>query len=159
MNYASLILAAMFGTPAVVMLLHKKAPRVVAILAALAVLCVIAGVPSILAAIGHPLAPGPILLGIIVIAAASATFFYFDVIRGRHKDPLMGQKAIAAAGAGGRGGAAGGSKRNHHVRPLIAAVALAVSGLMVAINFSAVTQGLGGGFSQTVNTITHQRGA
>ena len=155
MNWASLILAAMFGTPAVVMLLHKKAPRVVAILAALAALCIVAGVPSILAALGHPLSPGPILLGIIILAAASATFFYFDVIRGRHKDPLMGQKAIGSGAAGGTGG----GKRNHHVRPLVAAVALAVSGLMVVINFSAVTQGLGSGFSQTVTTITHHQGA
>ena len=152
MNWASLILAAAFGAPAVVMLLHRKAPRVVAILAALTALCVIAGVPSLLAGLGHPIGPGPILLGIIVCAFAAATFFYFDVIRGRHKDPLMGQKAIAA-GPGG----AGGSKRNHHVRPLVAAVALAVSGLMVAINFSAVTQGLGSGFSQTVHSITRQQ--
>ena len=82
LNYQALALAVVFGTPAVVMLLHRKAPRLVAILGALAALCLVAGVPSFLALIGHPLAPGPILLGIIVAALASAMFFYFDLIRG-----------------------------------------------------------------------------
>ncbi len=167
MNWASLFLAAVFGTPAVVLLLHHKAPRLVAILAALAALCLLAGVPSLLAALGHPLPPGPILLGITVCALASATFFYLDVIRGGHKQPLMGRKAIGSAtggkaigsttGAPGTGG--GSSKRNHHVRPLVATVGLAVFGLMVFINFSAISQAVGGGLGQTVTTITHQRGA
>ncbi len=158
MNWASLFLAAVFGTPAVVLLLHHKAPRLVAILAALAALCLLAGVPSLLAALGHPLPPGPILLGITVCALASATFFYLDVIRGGHKQPLMGRKAIGSAtGAPGAGG--GSSKRNHHVRPLVATVGLAVFGLMVFINFSAISQAVGGGLGQTVTTITHQRGA
>jgi hypothetical protein len=157
-NYASLFLAAVFGTPAVVLLLHHKAPRLVAVLAALAALCILAGVPSVLAALGHPLPPGPILLGITICALASATFVYLDVIRGHHKQPLMGRKAIGAAtGAAGAGGGAG--KRNHHVRPLVATVGLAVFGLMVFINFTAVSQAVGGGLGQTFSTISHHRGA
>lgn len=153
MNWAPLILAVVFGTPAVVMLLHRKAPRVVAILAALAALCILAGVPSFLTQLGHPLGAGPILLGIIACAAASATFFYLDVIRGHHKDSLMGRKALGAGGQGGSG------KGGHHARPLVASVGLAVFGLMVAMNWAAVTHGVGSGFSQTVTTITHQKGA
>ena len=157
MNCASLFLAAVFGTPAVVLLLHHKAPRLVAVLAALAALCLLAGIPSLLAALGHPLPPGPILLGITICALASGTFFYLDVIRGHHKQALMGRKAIGAAtGAGGAGGA---GKKNHHVRPLVATVGLAVFGLMVFINFAAVSQAVGGGLGQTFSTITHQRGA
>ena len=151
MNWAPLTLAVVFATPATVMLLHGKLPRAVAILFALAALCLLAGVPALMAMLGHPLRPGLILLGILAAALASATFFYLDVIRGHHKDSLMGRKAIAGAGGGG--------KKNHHARPLVATVGLAVFGLMVALNWPSVAQGIGGGFSQTVNTITHQRGA
>ena len=152
MNWAPLTLAVALAAPATVMLLHGKLPRAVAILFALAALCLLAGVPSLLAMLGHPLKPGLILLGILAAALASATFFYLDVIRGHHKDSLMGRKAITGAAGGG------GGKKNHHVRPLVATVGLAVFGLMVAINFTAVSQAVGGGFSQTLTTITH-RGA
>jgi hypothetical protein len=158
-NWASLILAAVFGTPAVVLLLHRKAPRVVAILGALAALCLLAGIPSLLATLGHPLAPGPVLLSIVAAALASATFFYLDVLRGHHKDPLMGRHK-AVAGPDGKGGGGGGGNKNHHTRPLVATVGLAVFGLMVAMNWSAVVGGIGGGFTQTETTITHpQSGA
>ena len=151
MNWAPLILAVACATPATVMLLHGRAPRAVAILFALAALCVLAGVPSFLALIGHPLAPGPILLGIIVAALASATFFYFDVIRGHHKDSLtLGRKAI--------GGGGGGGKSSGHGRALVASVGLAVFGLMIFMNWGAVAAGVGGGFSQTFSTITHAKG-
>lgn len=151
MNWAPLTLAVVFATPATVMLLHGKLPRAVAILFALAALCLLAGVPSLMAMLGHPLRPGLILLGILAAALASATFFYLDVIRGHHKDSLMGRKAIA--GAGGQGG----GKKNHHVRPLVATVGLAVFGLMVALNWSSVAAGIGGGFNQTFTTITRQQ--
>ena len=157
MNWASLFLAAVFGTPAVVLLLHHKGPRLVAVLFGLTAVCLLSGIPSLLAAIGHPLSPGPILLGALVGALASATFVYLDVIRGPHKQALMGRKAIGAAT--GAGGGAGAGKKNHHVRPLVATVGLAVFGLMVFINFAAVSQAVGGGLGQTFSTITHQRGA
>lgn len=153
MNWAPLTLAVVFATPATVMLLHGKLPRAVAILYALAALCLLAGVPPLLAFLGHPLRPGLILLGILAAALASATFFYLDVIRGHHKDSLMGRKAIGGGAAGG----GGGGKKNHHVRPLVATVGLAVFGLMIALNWSSVASGIGGGFSQTVTTITHQQ--
>ena len=141
MNWASLPLAVVFAAPATVMLLHGKLPRAVAILYALAALCLLAGVPALLAFLGHPLRPGLILLGILAAALASATFFYLDVIRGHP----------GAAGGTGRG------KKNHHVRPLVASVGLAVFGLMIALNWASVASGIGGGFSQTVTTITHQQ--
>jgi hypothetical protein len=155
MNWAPLILAVVCATPATVMLLHGRAPRAVAILFALAALCVLAGVPSFLAEVGHPLSPGPVLLGIVAAALGSATFFYLDVIRGHHKTPLkIGRKAI-----GGGTGAPGAGKGGHHARPLVASVGLAVFGLMIALNWSSVAAGVGGGFSQTVTTITHGHGA
>lgn len=143
MNWAPLTLAVVFATPATVMLLHGKLPRAVAILYALAVLCLLAGVPSLMAMLRHPMKPGLILLGALAAALASATFFYLDVLKGGHKDSLMGRKAIT-----------GGGKGNHHIRPLIATVGLAVFGLMVALNWGQVAQGIGGGFSQTVTTIS-----
>lgn len=159
MNWAPLILAVVFATPAVVMLLHRKAPRLVAILGALAALCLLAGVPSFLAVIGHPLSPGPILLGIVVAALASATFFYFDVIRGHHTDTLrVGRKAIGSGPGGPGGGGGGGGKSSGHGRALVASVGLAVFGLMIVMNWSAVAAGVGGGFTQTVTTISHAKG-
>lgn len=148
MNYDPLFLGAVFGTLAAVGLVRHKAPRATAILAALAVLCLLAGVPSMLAALGHPIARGPILLGIIIGAVGFAAFFHFDIIRGEHKTPL-GLKAI-----GGKGGE-GGGKANHHVRPLVVTVGLTVFGLLIAMNWSAVVSGTGGGFTQTPAIIAH----
>jgi hypothetical protein len=152
-NYGPLFLAAVFGTLAVVGLIRHKAPRITAILAALAVLCILAGVPSMLAMLGHPIGRGPILLGIIVATIAFAAFFYFDVIRGEHKTPLLGRKAIGGGQGGQPGG--GGGKANHHVRPLVASVGLAVFGLLIAMNWHAVISGTGGGVSQTFSIIGH----
>ncbi len=153
MNWASLLLAVAFGTPAVVLHLRHKAPRVSAIMAALAVVCLIAGIPSLLRMLGHPIGTGWILLVIVAAGIVSAMFFYFDVIRGEHKSPLLGR----------RGGAAGqpgtGSKHNAHVRPLAASLGLVVTGLLIALNWSAVWSGTSHGFTQTVSTITHQRSA
>lgn len=150
LNYAPLSLTAVFGTLAVVMLIRHKAPRVTAIFAALAVLFLLAGVPSLLAMIGHPIGSGPILLILIVGAIGFASFFYFDVIRGEHKTALFSRK-----GGGAGGPAGGGGKANHHVRPLVASVGLVVFGLLIAMNWSAVVTGTSGGFSQGFTTITH----
>ena len=154
MNWASLLLAVVFGTPAAVMFLRHKAPRATAILAALAVLCLVAGVPSLMAAAGHPIPPGPFLLVVVVVAIVSAMFFYLDVIRGEHKTPLFKGKGGGTPGQPGTGG-----KHNHHVRPLASCVGLALAGLLIAVNWSAVVSGTGSGITQTVNTITHQKPA
>ena len=153
MNWASLLLAVVFGVPAAIMLIRHKLPRVTGILFALAALCILAGIPSLLARLGHPLGPGPILLIIVGGAIGFALFFWFDVVRVEHKKPLFGRKAIG--GTAGQPGA--GAKVNHHVRPMVASVGLAVFGLMIAMNWHAVITGTGSGFSQTVNTITHQQ--
>jgi hypothetical protein len=151
-NWASLLLAVVLGTPAVVMFLRHKAPRTAAILAALAVLCLLSGIPSLMATIGHPIPPGPFLLGVVAVAIVCGMFFYLDVIRGEHKSPVFKGKGGAAAGAAG-----GGGKHNHHIRPLVSCVGLALAGLMIAMNWSAVISGTGNGFTQTVNTITRQQ--
>ena len=149
MNWASLLLAVVLGTPAVVMFLRHKAPRTAAILAALAVLCLLSGIPSLMATVGHPIPPGPFLLAVVAVAIVCGMFFYLDVVRGEHKSPLFKGK--------GGGGAATGGKHNHNVRPLVSCVGLALAGLMIAMNWSAVVSGTGSGFSQTVNTITRQQ--
>ena len=152
MNWASLLLAVVLGTPAVVMFLRHKAPRTAAILAALAVLCLLSGIPSLMATVGHPIPPGPFLLAVVAVAIVCGMFFYLDVVRGEHKSPLFKGK-----GGGAAPGAGGGGKHNHHVRPLVSCVGLALAGLMIAMNWSAVVSGTGSGFSQTVNTITRQQ--
>jgi hypothetical protein len=151
-NWASLLLAVILGTPAVVMLFRHKAPRAAAIMFALAAVCILAGIPSLLATLGHPIGSGPILLGIVAAAIVSALFFYFDVLRGEHKSPLLGRK-----GGGDPSKPGGGGKHNHHVRPLAASLGLVVTGLLIALNWSAVVSGTGHGFTQTVNTITRQQ--
>ena len=150
MNWAPLTLATIFGALGVAMFVRHKAPRAAAVIIALAVLFLLAGVPSLLARLGHPIPPGPLLLGIVAVAVVSAFFFYLDVIRGEHKKPLFARKGAAAAGVPG-----GGS--NHHIRPLAASIGLLVAGLLVAFNWAAIWAGGSHGFSQTVDTITHQQ--
>lgn len=153
MNWASLLLAVVLGTPAVVLLIRHKAPRAAAIMFALAAVCLLAGVPSLLALMGHPVGTGWILLGIVIAFIVSVMFFYFDVIRGEHKSPLLGRKA--GGGAAGQPGA--GGKHSHHVRPMAASLGLVVTGLLIALNWPAVLSGTSHGFSQTVDKISQQQ--
>ena len=152
MNWASLLLAVVFGTPAAVMYLRHKTPRASAVLAALAALCLLAGVPSLMATAHHPIPPGPFLLAVVAVAIVSGIFFWLDVVRGEHKTPVFGRKGASAAGQPGTG-----SKHNHHLRPLLSCVGLAMAGLLIAVNWSTVVSGTGSGFSDTVHTITHQQ--
>lgn len=150
MNWASLLLAVVLGTPAVVMLLRGKAPRATAILAALAAVALLAGVPSLLATIGHPISPGPILLAVVALFIVSVMFFYFDIIRGEHKKSLVRAKGGAPAGA------TAGAK-THHARPLAACLGLVATSLVITLNWTAVWTGTSHGISQTVSTISHQQ--
>ena len=147
MNWASLLLAVVLGTPAAVLLVRHKAHRAMAILFALAAVCVLAGIPSLLAALHHPIGTGWILLGIVAAFITSVMFFYFDVVRGEHKKALFGKGGGGAPGAGGGGG-------KHHIRPLAACLGLVVTGLLVAFHFTAVWSGTSHGFTQTVSTIS-----
>ena len=154
MNWGPLTLAVVFGAPAASMMVRHKAPRARAILAALALLCLLAGVPSFLAAMGHPLQPGVTMLVIIAVFIVSLFFVYLDIVRGEHKTVLFKGKG---GGPGAPGGGGGG--RNHHIRPLLSCVGLAMAGLLLIFNAGAVTQSVTGGFSQTVNTFAHHPGA
>jgi hypothetical protein len=145
-NWASLLLAVVLGTPAAVLLIRHKAHRAMAIMFALAAVCILAGVPSLLAELHHPIGTGWILLGIVAAFITSVMFFYFDVLRGEHKKTLFGKGGGAAAPGGGGG--------KHHVRPLAACLGLVVTGLLVAFNFSAVWSGTSHGITQTVSTIS-----
>lgn len=158
MNWAPLTLAVIFGAFAITMMIRHKAPRAAAVLAALALLCLLAGIPSFLADLGHPLKPGLTLLVIVGAFCVSLIFFYLDVVRGEHRTPLFksGGKGGAVA-PGAAAGASGSSRKNHHIRPLAACVGLAMASLLLAFNFAAVAQSVGGGFSQTVATFAHHR--
>jgi hypothetical protein len=145
-KWSSLLLAVVLGTPAVVMHIRHKAPRASAILFALAAVCILSGVPSLLAYLHHPIGTGWILLAIVIAAIVSVMFFYYDVIRGEHKKSLFG-KGGGAAGAPGSGGS------KHHVRPLAACLGLVVTGLLVAFNWGAVWSGTSHGVTQTFSTI------
>jgi hypothetical protein len=153
-NWASLLLAVVLGTPAVVLLVRRRAPRMTAILFALAAVCILAGIPSLLATLGHPIGSGPVLLGIVAAAIVSAMFFYFDVLRDGHKSPLPGRKG---GKSDGQPGGSPAKQHNHHVRPMAASLGLVVTGLLIALNWSAVVSGTSHGFSQTVNTISRQQ--
>ncbi|HET9975659.1 MAG TPA: hypothetical protein VFQ68_46065, partial [Streptosporangiaceae bacterium] len=102
---------------------------------------------------GHPVGTGWVLLGIVIAFITSVMFFYFDVIRGEHKSPLLGRKG--GGGAAGQPGA--GGRHNHHVRPMAASLGLVVTGLLIALNWSAVLSGTSHGFSQTVDKISQQQ--
>lgn len=151
MNWAPLTLAVVFGGFGVTMMLRHKGPRAAAVLVALALLCLLAGIPSFLAELGHPLKPGLTLLVIVAAFCVSLIFFYLDVIRGEHKTQLFGRKGGGAPGQAGTGG----GKHNHHIRPLVSCVGLAMASLLLVFNFAAVAQSLGGGFSQTFATYVH----
>ena len=155
MNWAPLTLAVIFGIPAITMFVRHKAPRAHAILAAVALLCLLAGIPSFLAALGHPLKPGLTLLIIVAAFCVSLIFFWLDVIRGEHKTPLF--KGKGGAAPGGAAGAGGGSRKNHHIRPLASCTGLAMATLLLVFNAGAVGQSIGGGFSQTFSTFAHHR--
>jgi hypothetical protein len=150
MYWAPLGIAALCIAWAVVLLLHHTWLRVAGILGGIAALCLIGGIPSLLSAIGHPVRPGLVLIGIIGAAAASSALVVMDFFRGGHKRALIVRK-----GAGGPGGA--GGKKGHHLRPLAGAVSLVVFGLLVFINWSSVTQVFGGGFGTTFSNIQHQQ--
>jgi hypothetical protein len=148
-NWAPLTLAVIFGAPAVTMMVRHKAPRASAILAAFALLCVLAGIPSFLAALGHPLRPGLTLLVVVAAFLVSLIFAYLDIIRGEHKTPLFKGKG------GGPGAPGAGGGRNHHIRPLVACAGVAMAGLLLVFNWAAVAQSVTGGFSQTFATFAH----
>ena len=149
MNWAPLTLAVVFGAFGITMMIRKKAPRTAAVLAASAMLCVLAGIPSFLAALGHPLKPGLTLLVIVAAFCVSLIFFYLDVIRGEHKTPLFKGKG------GGSGAPGSGGGKNHHIRPLVSCAVLAMAALLLVFNAGAVTQSVSGGFSQTFSTFAH----
>jgi len=160
-KWSSLLLATLAGTPAVYMFIRHKGPRARAVFAAVAVLFLISGVPSLLAAVGHPVAAAWMLLVIPAGFILCALFVWHDIVKGEHHKPVMSRKAIGGGTAAGPGAAqgGGGKKSAHHMRPLLAAVGLVVFALMGVINWNLIVSGAGHGFGQTVNTLTHQRGA
>lgn len=156
MNFDSLLLATLTGTPAAYMFARHKAPRTRSILAGVTAFFLIAGIPPLLAAIGHPVAAGWTLLGIVAGFILCALLVWHDIIKGEHNHQMFGgRKAIAGAGPS----SGGGSGKKHHARPLLAAVGLVVFAMMVAINWSVIAGDASHGFGQSVTSVTNHRGA
>lgn len=138
MNWDVLIIAAPLLAGAVALWMWRKALRVAAVLAGLATLGLISAVPGIRAQLQQLTGAGP---GMVILSAGAAIFaiaFVFDVIRGYHKKALMGR-----SGSG------------HHLRPIVAAVGLAIVGILFAANLPAFQQAAGSGVSQMFSTATH----
>lgn len=142
MNWAPLFLMVLVGTPAAVLTARGKAPRAAALLAGFATLCLVAGIPPLRALVHQHLGVGVVLLVVVAALLVALFFFWLDIIRGEHKAPMFGRK-----GGGGAPGAAGGGKANHHVRPIVTCVTLALAGLLAVANLPTITSTTGHGFS------------
>jgi hypothetical protein len=133
MNWPPLLLLIIAGTPAAVLTARGKAPRAAALLAGFATLCLVAGVPALRTAVHQHLGVGVVLLVVVAALLVALFFFWLDIIRGEHKSALFGRKDSA--------------KSNHHLRPIVTCVALALAGLLAVANLTTITSTTGHGFS------------
>src|SRR6185437_189038 len=101
-----LAVAGLFWVIAALLYVYGHAPRWFGFLAAAGLACAVAGVPSLLTLAHHPLAPGLSALVVIVGAAGGVLLFWFIVIKGHHKHPMLKIKGTQATGT--PGGATGG---------------------------------------------------
>lgn len=151
MNWAPLLLLVLAGTPAAVLTARGKAPRACALLAGFAALCLVAGVPPLRTLVHRHFGVGVVLLVVVAALLVALFFFWLDIIRGEHKAPMFGRKG--GGGAAGQPGAAG-SKRNHHVRPIVTCVTLALAGLAVVANLATISSTTGSGFRDLWSSTT-----
>jgi hypothetical protein len=140
-NWPPILLLALAATPAVVLTMRGKAPRLCGALAGFAALCLIAGVPALRSLVHRHWGVGVVLIALVVAVLVGLLFFYLDFIRGEHRSAVLGKKG------GGAPGAAGGGKANHHIRPIVTCVTLALAGIAVVANFATITSTTGHGFS------------
>jgi hypothetical protein len=143
MNWPPLLLAAFAATPAVVLTMRGKAPRTCGLLAGFAALSLAAGIPVLRSLVHQRVGVGVVLLVVVIAVIVGLIFFYLDYIRGEHRSALFGKRGGGAAGAAG----AGGGKANHHVRPIVTCVTLALAGLLAVANLTTITSTTGHGFS------------
>lgn len=152
-----LLIATIPGTIAVYMFVRHKAPRARAVLAAIALFFIIAGVPALLAAVGHPVAAGWTLIGLVAGWILCVLFVYHDIIKGEHKHQLVGRKAIGGGSGSGGASPAGGKGGQHHARVLVAATGLVALTMVGVINRSVIASEIGSGFGQAGHSVLHQR--
>lgn len=141
--------------------LYGKLPRVTAFFAAATLAFLASGTGLLALAHKHPVGTGPWQVAIILGAALGLVLFFFIVLKGHHKHPLI--KGRRSAGGAGTPGAAGvGSKGHpkapHHRAMGVTVMAMAFS-FLLAINFSGIWHAGSGGLSQTGSGITTGNGS
>ena len=112
----------------------------------------VAGVPYLLSLAHHPLGPGLAALIVGVGAIGGLLLFWFLVVKGQHKQPLIKRKG--ASGAGATGGGGGQSKQAPHHRAAAAFVLIAVFGFLAVTHWGALMQTGSGGISKTISGYT-----
>lgn len=137
--------------------LYGKLPRLTAFFVAATLAFLAAGTGLLALAHKHPVGPGPWQVAVILGAAIGLILFYFIVIRGHHKHPVIKGLRRPAAAASGQGAAAGASKGHpkapHHRAVGVTVVAMAFS-FLLAVNFSGIWHAGTGGVSQTRSGFT-----
>lgn len=141
--------------------LYGKLPRVTAFFIAATLAFIAAGTGLLALAHKHPVGQGPWQVAIILGAAIGLVLFYFIVIRGHHKHPMIkGRRSSAAAGKPGTHAVAGAAtstkghpKAAHHRAIGVTVMAMAFS-FLLAVNFSSIWHAGTGGVSQTGSGIT-----
>ncbi len=111
----------------------------------------VAGVLPLLALAHHPLSPGLSALVVIVGLAGGVLTFWFMVVKGHHRHPMLKRKG--ASGAAAQGGGGQGKKAPHH-RAAVAFTLAVVFVFLAVSNWQAVWQTGRGGVSQTVSGFT-----
>jgi hypothetical protein len=148
-KFAPLLIVVFAGVPAAVMTIRGKAPRAAALLAGFAALGLVAGVPALRALVHQHLGVGVTLLVVVGVMLVALFFFWLDIIRGEHKAALFGKKGGGAPGAAG-----GGGKSNHHVRPIVTCVTLALAGLLTVANIGTIGSTTGNGLRDMWSSTT-----
>lgn len=137
--------------------LYGKLPRVTAFFIAATLAFVAAGTGLLAMAHKHPVGNGPWQVAVILGAALGLVLFFFVVLKGHHKHPLIKGLRRSAAGASGQGAekavSKGHPKAPHHRAMGVTVMAMAFS-FLLAVNFSGIWHAGTGGVSQTRSGIT-----
>lgn len=165
-SWDPLIPAAVTAALAAGFYLYGKLPRFTAFLTAAALVFAAAGTGLLAMAHKHPVGQGPWQVVIILGAAIGLILFWFIVIRGHHKHPVIkGKRPSAAAGkpgtpaiAGAVASTKGHPKAPHHRAIGVTVMAMAFS-FLLAVNFSSIWHAGSGGLSQTGAGITSGSGS
>lgn len=148
MKWDPLALAGLCWVIAALLYIFSQAHRFFGFFVAAGLVFAVAGVPALLTLAHHPVSPGLSALIVLVGAAGGVLLFWFLVVKGHCKHPLIKRKGAAAAGAQGGGGQ---SKNAPHHRAAAAFVLIAVFGFLAVTHWGALWQTGHGGLSQTIS--------